>query len=112
MKVRKLRFYLEDIIEEGYGSYTLNFSDQDANFYTVNSVFFDNDGNLCLQSSCGFEMTAKNLLDHLSGIDDNTYVYFEHLYWDNSNLICDIEGGWYIDDEEDLIMDVCYNDNG
>lgn len=110
MKVRKLKFYLEDIQEEGYGSYVLYFSDQDENYYTVDSIFFDEDGDLCLQSSDDFEMTVDDLLDNLSDVDDDTYVYFEHLCWDDSSLTCDIEGGWYIDDLDDPIMDVCYHD--
>lgn len=31
--------------------------------------------------------------------------------WDDSNLICDIEGGWYIDDDGDLTVDVVYHND-
>lgn len=111
MKIRRLRSWLEDIQEEGYGSAVLNFSDQDSDYYTVNDVYIDDDGDVCLQSSCGDDLTVDELVAEIADCDDDTYVYFEHLYWDDSNLICDIEGGWYTDDDGDLTMDVVYHDD-
>ncbi len=108
MKIRKLRYYLEGILEDNYGDYTLYLSDQDEDYYTVNEVYLDDDGDVCLHSDCGYEMTVYDLMEAISGYDDNDYVYFEHVDWYNGNLICDIEGGWYTDDDDDVVMDVCY----
>lgn len=108
MKIRKLKSYLEDIQEDGYGCYTLNFSDQDEDYYTVNQVFVDDDGDICLHSDSGYEMSVDEIVDAISDYDEDDYVYFEHEDWDN-DLICDIEGGLYTDDDGDLVMDVVYH---
>ena len=111
MKIRKLRYYLEGIQEDNYGCYVLNLSDQDQDYYTVNEVYVDDDGDICLSSDCGYEMTVDDIMEAISEYDDDDYVYFEHIDWDNGNLICDIEGGWYTDDGNDVVMDVCYHNN-
>lgn len=111
MKIKRLRMWLEDIQEEGYGSAVLYFSDQDEDCYTVNYVYIDDDGDVCLQSFGGDDLTVDELLDQISDCGNNTYVYFERQYWDDSPLICDIEGDWYTDDYGDVVMDVVYHDD-
>ena len=54
---------------------------------------------------CFFYLEEKRKTLYYKGI------YFEHVDWDNGNLICDIEGGWYTDDDDDVVMDVCYHNN-
>ena len=108
MKIRKLKYYLEGIQEDNYGWNVLNFSDQDDDYYTVNEVCVDDDGDICLRSDCGYEMTVDDIMEAISEYDDDDY---EHVDWDNGTLICDIEGGQYTDDDDDVVMDVCYHNN-
>lgn len=54
MKIRKPKYYLEGIQEDNYCWNVLNFSDQDDDYYTVNEVCVDDDGDICLRSDCGY----------------------------------------------------------
>lgn len=120
MKVSRLIYWLEDIQSEGYGGYVLWFSDQDEDYFTVDSVYCDEDGDCCLQSEADSQygdLTVDELLDELYEFGDDDYVYMEHVdeYGDQESLWEHIEGGWYLDDDGDLVMDMtyenCYDDD-
>lgn len=127
MKIRKLKYYLECMRDKDYGWDILNFSDQDDDYYIVNEVFVDEDGDICLYSKQGYGRTGLelldiilgdhqgysviDLLDLLAGYDDSDYVYFKFENEEGNDLICDIEGGWYVDQDNNLTMDVCYHKN-
>lgn len=108
MKIGTLKDYLKDIINDGYGNYTLNFSDQDGDYYCISDIYTDDDDDVYLNSDgCG-EMTAQDILDELNSqcYCNRTYIY---VYDEDEDLNFDIEGGWYIDDDDDLVLDVNYS---
>lgn len=107
MNLGKFKSYLKDIINEGYGDYTLYFCDQDCDCYTIEDIYTDDDGDIYLNSDGNGEMTAEEILYELNAqcYCNRTYTY---LYDEDEDLNFDIEGGWYIDDDDDLVMDVNY----
>ena len=106
MKLRSLRKYLRDIYQDGSACWTLHFSDQDCDYYTITDVYEDEDGDICLEAGDGNERSAEELYDELRGYPNDAYVY---VYAPDDDCLFDIEGGWYWDDDGDLTMDMHYN---
>lgn len=106
MKLKTLRNYLRDIYQDGSACWTLHFSDQDCDYYTITDVYEDEDGDICLEAGDGYEHSAEELYDELRGYPNDAYVY---VYAPDDDCLFDIEGGWYWDDDGDLTMDMHYN---
>lgn len=108
MKIATLKSYLKDIINDGYGNDDLYFCDQDGDYYTVEGIYVDDDDDVYLNfSSDSWVMSAQDILDELNSqcYNNRTYIY---MYDDDDDLSMDIEGGWYLDDDNDVCMDVVY----
>ena len=95
MIVKALKKLIHTIIDDGYGEWKVFFCDDDDDDYTVNHIFIDDDGDVCLQST------------DTEG-DNDKYVYFQEEYWDGSYEDYDIEFNWYIgiDDNGDSILNI------
>lgn len=100
MKIKALKKLLHTIIDEGYGDWKVYFCDDDDDDYTVNHIYLDDDGDICLQStdteSETYDFTANNILNRLKKYDNESYVYFDEVYYDGSYCSYDIEFNWYI----------------
>ena len=108
MKLKKFREYLRDIYNKGYGSYVLNFEDQDYDCYTITNIYADNDGDICLVAGDGDSYSAEKIYNELRNYV-NAYIYIYAPY--TNEITLDIEGGWYLDDEGYLTMDVTYEND-
>ncbi|MCQ2243591.1 MAG: hypothetical protein MJZ32_04970 [Bacteroidaceae bacterium] len=111
MKVKRLLYWLYDIQENGPINCELSFSDQDCDCYTVDEIYVDEDGDVCLHSEadyCCGDLWVEDIIEQLEQFDEDSYVYFEHMDYDDDITTFDIEGGWYLDDDSDLTMDVVY----
>lgn len=100
MTIESLREILGDICDGGYSDWTVFFCDDDDDDYSVNSIYVDDDGDVCLESTDmdgDFpDYTAEDILDEIADYDDDTEVYFLEEYWDGSSTAFDIEDNWYI----------------
>ena len=121
MNIKTLKKMLREICDDGYGNWVPRFYG-----YTINHIYIDDDGDICLQSSdCEddpYDFTAWNILKRLNDYYPKSYVYFEEEYYDDCDDECydyyDIEYNWYIDTEEDddgdeyeyLYIDCCEMD--
>ena len=76
------------------------FCDDDDDDYTVNHIYVDDDGDICLESTDmegdNYDMTAEDILKKIEGFDNDEYVYFLEEYYDGSSTGYDIEFNWYI----------------
>jgi hypothetical protein len=122
MNIKTLKKMLREICDDGYGNWVPRFYG-----YTINHIYIDDDGDICLQSSdCEddpYDFTAWNILKRLNDYYPKSYVYFEEEYYDDCDDECydyyDIEYNWYIDtwydddeneDVEELYIDCCEMD--
>lgn len=100
MTIKALRKLLHQICDNGYGDWIVNFCDDDDDDYTVNYIYTDNDGDICLESTDAYETdgsyTAKGILRKLKRYNGDKYVYFLEEYWDESSCAYDIVFNWYI----------------
>ena len=100
MKIKALKKLLHTIVENGYGEWVVYFCDDDEDDYTVNHIYIDNDGDICLQSTDtegdNYDFTAQNVLSRIKRYDNEKYVYFQEEYYDGSSSEYDIEFHWYI----------------
>jgi hypothetical protein len=108
MKIRKLRQYLREIHEDNSDSWTLYFVDQDDDYFTITDIYEDDDGDVCLEADDGCDYSASDIYNSLRKYSGDQYVYIYNPYYDES---FEIEGGWYWDDENDLVMDIHYHPN-
>ena len=74
MKIKALKKLLHTIIDEGYGDWKVYLCDDDDDDYTVNHIYLDDDGDICLQStdteSETYDFTANNILNRLKKYDE------------------------------------------
>lgn len=117
MNVDQLKANLTQAICEGYGNYIVNFCDQDGDYVTIDRVYLDNDGDVCLESNeyDDNDFSAQELLDKLDHYSDNRYVY---VYDDDNETSFDIDEEdddddyddlWYIEDDC-LYIDMSYEE--
>lgn len=100
MKIKALKKLLHTICDDGYGEWKLFLCDDDDDDYSVNHIFIDDDGDVCLQSTDtegdNYDFTVEDILARLKRFDNDKYVYFQEEYWDGSSCYFDIEFNWYI----------------
>lgn len=112
MKVNALKKLLHTIIDDGYGDWKVFFCDDDNDDYTVNHIFLDDDGDVCLQSTDtegdNYDFTVKDVLARLKRYNNEKIVYFQEEYWDGGSEDYDIEFNWYIgtDNYGDSILNI------
>lgn len=113
MTIKALKKLLHLIVDEGYGDWVVWFCDDDDDDYTVNHIYIDDDGDVCLESNNSegdnYDFTAQNILSRIKKYDNEEYVYFKEVYWDgNSYTTFDIEFEWYIgiDNDGDSILNI------
>lgn len=96
----------------GYGDWVLFMCDDDDDDFSVNHIYVDDDGDICLKSTeeGGYEFTANNVLNRLKHYDNESYVYFVEEYDDGSSNVYDIDFHWFIganDDGDDILNIDC-----
>ena len=100
MKIKALKQLLHNICDRGYMDCIVYFCDDDDDDYTVNHIYVDDDGDICLESTDmegdNYDMTAEDILKKIEGFDNDEYVYFLEEYYDGSSTGYDIEFNWYI----------------
>ena len=100
MKIKALKQLLHNICDRGYMDWIVYFCDDDDDDYTVNHIYVDEDGDICLESTDmegdNYDMTAEDILKKIEGFDNDEYVYFLEEYYDGSSTGYDIEFNWYI----------------
>lgn len=105
MKVRTLKKLLYKICCEGYADWEPQFCDEEGDWYSVNHIYYDDDGDVCLESTDmeynTYDFTVANILSRLKNYDPDDYVYFLEEDEDGDTYACDIERNWYIDEDED-----------
>ncbi len=119
MNVDQLKANLVQAICEGYADYCVNFCDQDGDSMTIDSVYLDDDGDVCLESNeeDNNDFSAQELLDELDHYSDKRYVY---VYDDDTDTSFDIDEEdddddydnlWYIGNDGCLYIDMSYEEN-
>lgn len=115
MKIKVLKKMLYKICCEGYADWEVNFCDEEGDNYTVNHIYVDDDGDVCLESTdaeCDtYDFTAANILGRLKRYDPDGYVYFLEEDEDEDTYACDIECNWYVDydgDGDELLYIDCH----
>ena len=116
MKVKTLKNLLYKICCEGYADWTPWFCDEEGDYYTVNHIYVDDDGDICIESTDmegdgNYDFTAANILHRLKNYDPDSYVYFLEEFEDGDTYACDISWNWYTDyddDGEELLYIDCF----
>ena len=106
MDVRTLKELLYDICCEGYADWEPNFCDEEGDYYTVNHIYVDDDGDICIESTDmegddNYDFTVANILHRLKYYDPDSYVYFLEEDEDGDTYPCDITDNWYTDYDDD-----------
>lgn len=119
MNVDQLKANLVQAICEGYEDSIVNFCDQDGDSITIDQVYLDDDGDVCMESNeyDNNDFTVQELLDELDDYSDNSYVY---IYDDDYDLNFNIEEEddeddyddlWYIGNDGCLYIDTYYEED-
>ena len=119
MKVDQLKANLVQAICEGYADYCVNFCDQDGDSVTIDKLYLDSDGDVCLESNeyDNNDFSAKELLDELDRYSDKRDVY---VYNDDIDTSFDIDEEddyyayyylWYIGNDGSLYIDMSYEED-
>lgn len=116
MKVKELKIILYAACKKGYEGWVPRFCDDLADDYSVNYVFVDDEGDICLKSTDMegegyYEFTTDSLLEQLKNYDPSSYVYFLEEDEDGDTYYCDISDNWYTDwddDGEELLYIDCF----
>ena len=119
MKVDQLKANLVQAICEGYADYCVNFCDQDGDSVTIDKLYLDSDGDVCLESNeyDNNDFSAQELLDELDRYSDKRDVY---VYNDDIDTSFDIDEEdddddyddlWYIGNDGYLYMDMSYEED-
>lgn len=112
MKVKALKKLLYLIRDAGYGDWVLMMCDDDNDDFSINHIYVDDDGDICLESTDAeektYDFTANNVLKRLKHYDNESYVYFLEEYEDGSSNAYDIDFHWYIgsDDYGDDVLNI------
>lgn len=113
MNVRILKRILFEICRDGFVRDVIYFCDEDDDCYSVNSIYKDSIGEVCLNCSDGdHEYTASQILHKLKKFDPNARAYV--LYYENYEAYTnEISGHWYTEENEygfhDAYID-CYEE--
>lgn len=113
MQVWELIEEIEDLCNDGYGAWEINFCDDDDDCFTVNSIYYDDDGDVCLEASDDEGLTnytADEILAELREYDEYGDVYFCEDF-DEYYCIYDIDDDWYIEKDDggnDFLCIDCY----
>lgn len=119
MKVDQLKANLVQAICGGYADYEVRFWDQNGDYVTIDQVYLDDDGDVCLESNeyDDNEFSAQELLDELDHYSDKRYVY---VYDDDTDTSFDIDEEeddddydnlWYIGNDGYLYIDMSYEED-
>ena len=116
MKIKALKKLLYNIRDNGYGDWIVYFCDDDDDDYTVNHIYVDNDGDICLESTDmegdgNYDFTVNDILRRIRKYDNENYVYFLEEYEDGSSTGYDIKFNSYLgtDDWGNTILNIdCY----
>ena len=106
MKVRALKKLLYNICCNGNADWTPWFCDEEGDTYTINHIFIDYDGDICLESTDAegdenYDFTTANILHRLKKYDPESYVYFLEEDECCDTYACNISSNWYIDIDDD-----------
>jgi hypothetical protein len=106
MKIRTLKKLLHKICYEGYSDWTPWFCDEEEDIYTVNHIYVDDDGDVCLESTDmegdnNYDFTTADILHRLKKYDPNGIVYFLEEFDNGDTCVFDISNIWYIDFDDD-----------
>ena len=96
-------------IENGYIQF--NIDDEDGP-YTVNQIYLDDDGDVCLESNeeGEDEYDVDQIVTEVSAFDEDTYVYFKVVDEDGNEECYDISDEWEVDDDGDTMVEL-YDDD-
>lgn len=115
MNIGELKELLQDICNSGYSDWKVFMCDDDDDDFTINHIYVDDDGDLCLESTDtegdNYDFTCQTVLNRLNKYTDDMYVYFLEEYEDESTNAYDIDDNWYIgtdDDGYDVLNIDCY----
>lgn len=104
MRIKALRYLLHVIIDEGYGDWKVYFCDNDNDDYTVDRIYKDCNGDVCLESNdltYSQDYTANQILSLIKEFDREDYVYFKEVYEDGDENDYYIISNWYIGDDQE-----------
>lgn len=112
MNVKTLKDLLYRICCAGYADRKINFCDEEGSIYTVNHIFVDVNGNVCIKSTDMefyiYDFSTSNILHRLKYYDADSYVYFLEEDKNGDTHACDIEFLWYNATENDLLIIDCH----
>lgn len=96
MNVKTLKKMLKAICDDGYGNWEPHFCISSDEWYTINHIYVDNDGDVCLQSSdCEddpYDFTAWNILKTADMKNHFTSKsWYTPRYNDVNSMLTDIE---------------------
>ena len=107
MKVKTLKKLLYWICSEGYADWTPWFCNEEGDSYTVNHIYVDSDGDICLESTDmendTYDFTSANILGRQKHYNPESYVYFLEEDEDGDTYACNIKYYWY--DSQDCNFD-------
>lgn len=114
MKVGTLKKKLYKMCCDGFADYCLRFDPRDDGEYSINHIYVDDDGDVCLESTDmendTYDFTVANILHRLKNYSPDDYVYFMEEYEDGDTYAWDITGNYYEgydDDGDETIFIYC-----
>lgn len=117
MKISTLKRLLYEICNNGYADWIPWFCDEEDDDYSVNHIYVDNEGDVCIESSDAwyksnnYDFTVANILHRLKNYDPDSYVYFLEEFEDGDTYACDISFNWYTGHDDygnDTLYIDCY----
>lgn len=119
MNVDQLKANLVQAICDGYADYVVNFCDQDGDSVTIDTVYLDDDGDICLESNetDNNDFSVQELLNELDRYSTDRYVYIYDVEYDsNFDIDEDDEDDsydhlWYIGNDDCFYIDTYYEEN-
>ena len=116
MTVGELESLLRNICDDGYGDWIVYMCDDDDEDYSINHIYIDSDGDICMESTDAEDEThdfsCGEILNRLRKYSDDTYVYFIEVYEDESSNSYDIDDEWYIGTDyggDDILNIDCFH---
>lgn len=105
MKVRTLKKLLYKICCDGYADWCPRFCDEEGDDYSINHIYVDDDGDVCLESTDmeydPYDFTVANILGRLKHYAPDDYVYVLEEFEDGDTYACNITRHWYEDYDGD-----------
>lgn len=102
MNIGTLIEILQNMCYNGYSEWILWFCDEEGDEYSVNHIYVDDEGDICIESTDmegdgNYEFTVEDILHRLNEYDPDSYVYFLEEFEDGGTYACDIDEDWYTD---------------